>query len=74
MVTKKLLKEYKFNGIHEYFEMIMDSRYNGQLAQMFSQLRVLNKHQTIKFLEYVLDQEPKHRWKKWIIDIFNTKL
>ena len=68
------MKAYKFNDIQEYFDMIMESRYNGQLAQMFAQIRTLNRTQSLAFMEYVLDQEPKHRWKQWILDLFNTKI
>ena len=48
---KKLLKEYSFNSDMQYYEMIADSFYNGQISQaieQFNQLPKKNKAQMLK--------------------------
>tara|TARA_R110001632_G_scaffold70752_1_gene164628 strand:- start:13550 stop:13774 length:225 start_codon:yes stop_codon:yes gene_type:complete len=50
MVSKKDLKEYGFEIVEYYFEMIIDSIVNGQRTQAREQINDLSKEQKKDFL------------------------
>ena len=57
MVTKKLLKDYQFQEIDNYFEYIVDSHTNGQFKQMRELISKLSKQQKKDFVIFLLNDE-----------------
>ena len=57
MITKKLLKDYQFQGIDNYFEYIIDSHTNGQFKQMRELISKLSKQQKKDFGIFLLNDE-----------------
>ena len=57
MVTKKLLKDYQFQGIDNYFGYIIDSHTNGQFKQMKELISNLSKQQKKEFGIFLLNDE-----------------
>jgi hypothetical protein len=55
MVGKKTLKEYNSKDIYYYFQMIMESKVNGNLSQAISQIKKLGTKQRGRFIQYCLD-------------------
>jgi hypothetical protein len=53
MVGQNTLKTYDFQGIEEYFDMIVESYFNGQLKQCRAQIRLLSLKQKISFRDYI---------------------
>lgn len=53
MVSNKILKDYDFQNINQYFEYILDSQTNGNIKQMESLICELSKNQKIEFLQYL---------------------
>lgn len=58
MVSKKLLKEYEFSNIEEYFDMVLESRINGQFKQAVNQFKKMSTSQKLDFVEYVRNNSP----------------
>jgi len=50
---KKLLSEYSFTTMHEYFWMIAESYVNGQFAQAHEQIKQMPKKMKKEFLLYL---------------------
>jgi uncharacterized membrane protein YbaN (DUF454 family) len=48
---KKLLKIYGFNSDMQYFEMIVESMYNGQYTQAYNQFKTMPRKERITFLK-----------------------
>lgn len=65
MVTAKILKEYEFETIQEYYEYILLSIINGQRQQALNLIKVMSqkqKEQAIEHLEvYVSNQADECR-------------
>ena len=57
MVTKKLLKDYQFQEIDNYFGYIIDSHTNGQFKQMKELISNLSKQQKKDFGIFLLNDE-----------------
>lgn len=57
MVSKKLLKDYQFQGIDNYFGYIIDSHTNGQFKQMKELISNLSKQQKKDFGIFLLNDE-----------------
>lgn len=57
MVSKKLLKDYQFQGIDNYFGYIIDSHTNGQFKQMKELISKLSKQQKKDFGISLLNDE-----------------
>lgn len=53
MISNKTLKEYDFNSIYQYYEMILESLINGNINQVKEQAKKLNKAQKIEFINYL---------------------
>lgn len=60
MVSKKTLKEYDFNSIEDYFNMTIESKFNGQLSQAKEQFKKMDKGQKLEFIEFVRLSAPDH--------------
>ena len=56
MIHEKQLKEYNFADLSQYFDHIIESKINGQLSQVTSLFKKLNKEQKKEFLSYLADQ------------------
>ena len=52
MITKTDLKTYSFNSIEDYFQMIIESKVNGQISQMKAQIKELSKPQLKDFIAW----------------------
>lgn len=50
MVSHKTLKAYKFESIEDYFEYIIESKINGQHAQVLSLVKAMSKEQKKHYL------------------------
>lgn len=57
MVSKKLLKDYQFQGIHNYFGYIVDSHINGQFKQRDELISKLSKEQKKDFSMFMFNDE-----------------
>lgn len=55
MISKKTLKEYEFKSIFDYFDYIVESKINGNYAQVKELIKSLSSKQWIGFCEYVLN-------------------
>lgn len=68
MVSQKLIKEYDFETIEDYYQYIVDSYINGQSAQVTKLIKMLSKRQKIEFLELLesdwIDENVKLNLKK----------
>lgn len=53
MVGKKTLTDYGFTNMYDYYQMCVDSMFNGQRKQAIRQIKTLSKEQRVYFLEYV---------------------
>ncbi|MBS9768670.1 MAG: hypothetical protein KGV44_14195 [Flavobacteriaceae bacterium] len=53
MVTAKILKEYEFGTIEEYYEYILLSIINGQRTQATNLAKRLSKEQKKQAIEYL---------------------
>ena len=56
MIGKKTLKEFEFKSIFDYFEYIIESRINGNYAQVKELIKSLSSSQWVDFVEYLKDQ------------------
>jgi len=63
MVSKKLLKSYDFENIEAYYNMILDSKVNGQYSQVKRQMKKLSKKQLVEFHECILWCEKRYKRK-----------
>lgn len=50
MVSQKTIKAYDFKTIEEYFDYIIESKINGQHAQVKSLITALSKEQKKEFI------------------------
>ena len=57
MITKKLIKDYQFQEIENYFGYIIDSHTNGQFKQMKELISKLSKQQKKDFGIFLLNDE-----------------
>lgn len=57
MITKKLLKDFQFQEIDNYFEYIIDTYTNGQFKQMKELISKLSKQQKKDFVIFLLNDE-----------------
>ena len=53
MISKKLLKNYGYNSIEEYFIYIVESEINGNFEQKKELFNNMNKAQKEKFYLYL---------------------
>ena len=58
MVSKKILKQYNFDSLDDYFNMTLESKINGNFSQAKNQFKKMDKIQKIKFIEFVRVNEP----------------
>ena len=56
MIGKSTLKAYGFKDMQEYYDMIVDSKINGQIEQCREQFNSCNKEQKKEFLSYLADE------------------
>lgn len=56
MVGRTTLKNYGFESISQYYQMIIDSYLSGQKSQALKQFKKLNRDQRAGFLEYMDDK------------------
>lgn len=59
-VTKTTLRQYEFDSIDDYYEMIITSKLNGQFEQTKDQFKKLSKGQKSEFLNYVRINSPEY--------------
>ncbi len=55
MVSPQVMKTHEIQSLEEYFELIIDSKRNGQQRQVENQWRLLSKDQKKEFLHYLTD-------------------
>lgn len=63
MVTKKIIKDYNFESIDDYFDYIITSKINGQHEQVRNLVHELSKAQKRDCLDYfeTLDEIDMYR-------------
>lgn len=54
MVTARELKANDLESLEEFFEMIIESRINGQISQAKEEFKMLSKEQKNQFKEWYL--------------------
>ena len=52
MITKKTLDKYGCDGIGDYFNCILDSRYNGQIEYVGNLINDMSRKQQLKCIYY----------------------
>ena len=57
MIGKKALKENDCATIDDYYKQIVDSKINGQIAQVKSMIENLSSEQRTNLLKYVWNDE-----------------
>jgi hypothetical protein len=57
MIYKKDLKAYGVECIEQYYEIIIQSKINGQYKQLEQQIKSLSKDQKKDFLDYITNYE-----------------
>lgn len=55
MVTRKILNQYEFKTMHEYFNYIVDSSINGQGMQCKELIKKLSANQRFDLIEHLKD-------------------
>lgn len=68
---KKLLKEYGLNSDMQYFEIIVDSFINGQIAQAKSQFNAMTKKYKKAFIKSALTHWQSGLNEKTIISLID---
>ena len=53
MIGKKTLKQNEVNSINEYFDLIIESKINGQIPQAKDYLKKCNAEQKQDFFKYL---------------------
>ncbi len=53
MVTANTIKSFDMESIEDYFEYIIESKYNGQHKQTIELFRKLSKEQKEEFFTYI---------------------
>ncbi len=53
MISKKILKDYDFDTIEQYYDYIVDSFINGQVKKAKKLTKELSNKQQIEGLEYI---------------------
>ena len=69
MVSKETLKEYEIESIYQYYDLIIDSIYDGQRKQARNYAKKLNKSQRLEFV-YWLEDIYQDDIKEWFIREF----
>ena len=57
MISQKELKEYGFKGLDQYFEMMAESRLNGNFTQHHEQVKRLSLPQKVDAIRYFMRNE-----------------
>ncbi len=53
MISKKLLKDYEFKSIEDYYNYIIDSQINGNNSQVRDLFKNLSNEQKKTFFNYI---------------------
>ena len=53
MISKKLLKSYECDDIYDYFNIVMESKINGNRQQAIDQFKKIDKKLRFDFLVHV---------------------
>lgn len=59
MIGKKTLKAYEFKTIYNYYDYIVESRINGNYAQLKELIKSLSSSQWIDFVGYMIENGNK---------------
>lgn len=57
MISKATLKAYDWTVIESYYDYVIESRINGQHAQVKNLIKDMSKKQQLEFITYVNDIE-----------------
>jgi hypothetical protein len=66
MVTKSDLKIYDFDSLYGYFDLIHESKINGNGTQAIELIADLSKPQSVQFVNYLNHEKPSKR--EWLMD------
>ena len=53
MISKKDLKDYEYDSIEQYYDMLVESKLNGQFSQLKEQIKELSPTQKKDAIDYL---------------------
>ena len=74
MLSKKLLKSYECNDIYDYFNIVIESKINGNRQQAIDQFKKIDKKLTFDFLVHVQNVSEDYNLYDFFLDVATNNI